>query len=152
LHGKESPFDLSDPLIAAVRIPVVGPRAIGRFSTEAEARSAEVEFCKRIAEREQQEREQREQENARRRVEFTERVRVRRLKAEPAPLQPSGLAPVGIAYIRGESREAGGTARRSGSARRGPPSRLGSDDEEGDPSGSLELALGRPSSPDGGVR
>ena len=147
-----SQLDLSDSLVAAVHVPVVGPQAIGRFSTAAEARAAEVEFCKGIAERERQEREQRDRENARRTAEFAERVRARRLKAVPPLLQPSGLAPVGIAYVRGESREAGGTARRSGSSRRGPPSRLGSDDEEGDPSGSLEHALARPSSTDEGAR
>ena len=75
-ENSTSQFDLSDPLIAVIDIPVVGRRAIGRFSTEAEARSAEVEFCKRIAERRTNSRsaQQREQENARRRAEFAERI------------------------------------------------------------------------------
>jgi hypothetical protein len=174
LQGKDSQFDSSDPLVAAVYIPGIGPRIIGRFPTEAEARSAEVAFCERDAEHHRQYRERCDRENARRTVELAKRIRARKLEArhrfqrsrasvvvldrityhrdEFSVAKPGNAAIVGIAFHRGKSREAGGSARRSSSSRRGPPSRSGSDDDENDPPGSPEHRLARPSSTDGGGR
>jgi hypothetical protein len=167
LQGKNCQFDLDDPLVAVVRIPVIGQRVIGRFQTEAEARSAEVAFCERDVERRRQYRESCERENARRTAEFTERVRARKLEAERR-LQRSRASVVvldRIAYHRDEfplarprearrpirRRSSGPRVRRQGSTRRGPPHLTG-DDEEGDPPGSRKPSLVRPSSPYWGER
>jgi DNA-binding protein H-NS len=165
---KDSQFDLSDPLVAAVDIPVVGPQAIGRYPTAAEARAAEVEFCKRIAERERQEREQRDRENARRTAAFAERVGARHAKVRRY-FESSNYAATtrvdGFRYHRSEfatqrprearrplrRRSSAQRFRRQGNSRRGPP-HLGSDDEECDPPGSLQHALARTSSTDRGAR
>lgn len=163
-ENSTSQFDLSDPLIAVIDTPVVGRRAIGRFSTEAEARSAEVEFCKRIAEREQQERQQREQENARRRAEFAERIGAKysTLRRHFRDFNYATARVDGFLYRRSEfatqrprearrplrRRSSAQRIRRQGSSRRGPPPLEGDDD----PPGSPEPRLAQPSSADGCAR